>query len=166
MIPERHGTSMNKVTSGAAITFGFIESLLELYLETFELRLTSESPFEHHRHCHVIVIVIVMANNLALSITKAVTIRPQRYEEFHSGTVRYGIFAKSRYTGIFRYGISLTFSSQDFLEIVRKFSFFLYWCRIVINLKSFQNCLGFCIYASCPRTNFVIKINIIIIGEK
>ena len=32
-----------QVTCGAAITFGFIESLLELYLETFELRLTSES---------------------------------------------------------------------------------------------------------------------------
>jgi len=29
------------VTSGAAITFGFIESLLELYLETFELSVTS-----------------------------------------------------------------------------------------------------------------------------
>ena len=40
--------------------------------------------------------------------------RPQRYEEFYSGTVRYGIFAKSRYTGIFRYGISLIFSYQDF----------------------------------------------------
>ena len=48
--------------------------------------------------------------------------RPQRYEEYHSGTVQYGIFAKSRYTGIFRYGISLILSSQDFLEIVR-FSF-------------------------------------------
>ena len=48
--------------------------------------------------------------------------RPQRYEEFYSGTVRYGIFEKSRYTGIFRYGNSLLFSSHDFLEIVR-FSF-------------------------------------------
>ena len=47
--------------------------------------------------------------------------RPQRYEEFYSGTVRYGIFAKSRYTGIFRYGISLIFSYRDFLEIVRYF---------------------------------------------
>ena len=50
--------------------------------------------------------------------------RPQRYEEFHSGTVRYGIFAKSRYTGIFRYGISLIFSSQDCVGIVRNFVFF------------------------------------------
>ena len=48
--------------------------------------------------------------------------RPQRYEEYHSSTVQYGIFAKSRYTGIFQYGISLIFSSQDFLEIVH-FSF-------------------------------------------
>ena len=55
--------------------------------------------------------------------------RPQRYEEFYSGTVRYGIFAKSRYTGIFRYGISLIFSYRDFLEIVRYFLVFLYWCN-------------------------------------
>ena len=40
----------HQVTSGAAITFGFIESLLELYLETFELRLPSESITVHHHH--------------------------------------------------------------------------------------------------------------------
>ena len=55
--------------------------------------------------------------------------RPQRYEEFYSGTVRYGIFAKSRYTGIFRCGISLIFSYRDFLEIVQYFLVFLYWCN-------------------------------------
>ena len=50
--------------------------------------------------------------------------RPQRYEEFHSGTVRYGIFAKSRYTGIFRYGISLIFYPRIFRELFDSFCFF------------------------------------------
>ena len=50
--------------------------------------------------------------------------RPQRYEEFYSGTVRYGIFAKSRYTGIFRYGISLIFSSRDFWKLFGIFRYF------------------------------------------
>ena len=36
-----------QVTSGAAITFGFIESLLELYLETFHLRFSSEQDLDH-----------------------------------------------------------------------------------------------------------------------
>ena len=49
---------------------------------------------------------------------------PQRYEEFHSGTVRYGIFAKSRYTGIFRYGISLIFYPRIFRELFDSFCFF------------------------------------------
>ena len=52
------------------------------------------------------------------------TTRPQRYEEFHSGTVRYGIFAKSRYTGIFRYGISLIFYPRIFRELFDSFCFF------------------------------------------
>ena len=91
--------------------------------------------------------------------------RPQRYEEFHSGTVRYGIFAKSRYTGIFRYGMCLIFSYQDLLGIFESFRFSLL-VLLVINLESFHNCLGFCIYRSCPRKNFVITIKIIISGEK
>ena len=49
--------------------------------------------------------------------------RPQRYEEFHSGTVRYGIFAKSRYTGIFRYGISLIFLYRDFGKLFGMFRY-------------------------------------------
>ena len=55
---------------------------------------------------------------------KALVIRPQRYEEFYSGTVRYGIFAKSRYTGIFRYGISLIFYPRIFRELFDSFCFF------------------------------------------
>ena len=66
---------------------------------------------------------------LILCIAMVAMGRPQRYEEFYSGTVRYGIFAKSRYTGIFRYGISPIFSYRDFLEIVRYFLVFLYWCN-------------------------------------
>ena len=46
----------------------------------------------------------------------------QRSEEFHSGTGRDGIEVQSRDPGIFRDGISLIFSSRDFLEIVRDFS--------------------------------------------
>ena len=46
----------------------------------------------------------------------------QRSEEFHSGTGRDGIQVQSRDPGIFRDGISLIFSSRDFLEIVRDFS--------------------------------------------
>ena len=38
-----------QVTSGAAITFGFIESLLELYLETFDLKLVSIGITTHHK---------------------------------------------------------------------------------------------------------------------
>ena len=49
--------------------------------------------------------------------------RPQRYEEFYSGTVRYGIFAKSRYTGIFRYGISLIFLYRDFGKLFGMFRY-------------------------------------------
>ena len=53
-----------------------------------------------------------------------VVARPQRYEEFYSGTVRYGIFEKSRYTGIFRYGISLIFSYRDFWKLFGIFRYF------------------------------------------
>ena len=45
----------------------------------------------------------------------------QRSEEFHSGTGRDRIQVHSRDPGIFWDGISLIFSSQDFLEIVRDF---------------------------------------------
>ena len=38
---------------------------------------------------------------------------------------------------------------------------------LVINLESFHNCLGFCIYTQAAQeTNFVTTINIIISGEK
>ena len=89
--------------------------------------------------------------------------RPQRYEEFHSGTVRYGIFAKSRYTGIFRYGISLVFHPRIFWKFFI-FLLFSFLVPLVVNLESFLSCLGFSIYASCPRK--IITINIIISGEK
>ena len=36
-----------QVTSGEAIVFGFIQSLLELYLETFELRFASKHLFSY-----------------------------------------------------------------------------------------------------------------------
>ena len=49
--------------------------------------------------------------------------RTQRYEEFHSGMVRYGIFAKSWYTGIFRYGISLIFLYRDFGKLFGMFRY-------------------------------------------
>ena len=82
-------------------------------------------PLEDKRPHEMIRIGILLPDDASPSSTTRVDIfippklpRPQRYEEFHSGTGRYGIFAKSRYTGIFRYGISLIFSSQDFLEIV------------------------------------------------
>ena len=70
--------------------------------------------------------------------------RPQRYEEYHSGTVQYGIFAKSRYTGIFRYGISLIFSYRDSLEIVRYFSVHLFIGAISDQFRIFHNCMSFC----------------------
>ena len=59
--------------------------------------------------------------------------RPQRYEEFHAGTVRYGIFAKSRYTGIFRYGISLVFHPR----ICWKFFIFLLFGAISGQFREF-----------------------------
>ena len=76
--------------------------------------------------------------------------RPQRYEEFYSGTVRYGIFAKSRYTGIFRYGISLIFSYRDFWKLFGIFRYFFIGAKSD-QFRIFHNCLSFCINASCPR---------------
>ena len=62
----------------------------------------------------------------------------QRSEEFHSGTGRDGIQVQSRDPGIFRDGISLTFSSQDFLEIVRDFSGFTLFDAISDYLERFS----------------------------
>ena len=67
--------------------------------------------------------------------------RPQRYEEFYSGTVRYGIFAKSRYTGIFRYGISLIFSSRDFWKLFGIFRYF-FIGAISDQFRDFSQLLG------------------------
>ena len=55
--------------------------------------------------------------------------------------------------GIFRYGISLTFSSQDFLEIVRKFLFFLYWC-VCDQFKEFPKLLGLLYIRKLPKNKF------------
>ena len=90
------------------------------------------------------------------SVTSLMT-RLQRYEEF---------FAKSRYTGIFRYGISLTFSSQDFLEIVRNFLFFFFIGAVSDQFKEFPKLLGLLYIRKLPKNFFVITINIIISGEK
>ena len=76
---------------------------------------------------------------------KKVVVRPQRYEEFYSGTVWCGIFAISLYIGIFRYG---TYNPYIFI------SGFFGNCSVffdisllvhsVINLEFFHNCVSFC----------------------
>ena len=53
---------------------------------------------------------------------QVLTTSVQRSEEFHSGTGWDGIEVQSRDPGIFRDGISLIYSSRDFLKIIRDFS--------------------------------------------
>ena len=59
--------------------------------------------------------LLVLATVIAITFEKQVAIiitgRPQRSEEFQTGTGR--DFAKSRDPGIFRDGINLFFSSRD-----------------------------------------------------
>ena len=78
----------------------------------------------------------------------------QRSEEFHSGTGRDGIFAKSRDPGIFRDGISLIILSRDFLEMVRDFSGLAFLMQSVTNLEIFHNWLGFCIHTQAAKQTF------------
>ena len=93
---------------------------------------------------------LVLKKSLGFGIVQILGLvtRPQRYEEFNSGTVRYGIFSKSRYTGTFRYGISHIFSYRNFWKL---FGISVFMVQKVINLECFHNCLSFCINASCPR---------------
>ena len=84
----------------------------------------------------------------------------QRSKEFHSGTGRDGIFAKSRDPGIFRDGICLIFLSRDFLEIVWDFSGYFCLIRLVINLNIFHE-------QESPTNIFSIrKTDQLIVGER
>ena len=64
----------------------------------------------------------MLTSGLFHHLASIVVYSVQRSEEFHSGMGRDGIEVQSRDPGIFRDGISLIFSSRDFLEIVRDFS--------------------------------------------